>query len=260
MPAKKSENSKKVMDVNSPGEAAPSATSRPVIVTHKPMIEDPMVARPNPEVSTAPALAGKGKTITPLTTDDATKPASPKTKAPKKASASKKDTSVTDENSAVPSETPASSDTDVLADTTAPDTDKATVSSVAEPQEETAPKQKPAAPAVEAAKPESAVTEDTTTEETAQTEKTDTSTAAVEKKKAEAEAAAVAQQAKYEKMIADKTYFVPIDQSVSSSPAGKVLSVLLLLVLIAVIAGVLLVDAGIIETSIELPINLIQNK
>ena len=40
---KKDEGSK-VMDVNKPGKAAPDASARPIIVTHKPMAQDPMVS------------------------------------------------------------------------------------------------------------------------------------------------------------------------------------------------------------------------
>lgn len=38
-----SDNSKKAIDVAKPGKTSPDASSRPVIVTHKPMIKDPMM-------------------------------------------------------------------------------------------------------------------------------------------------------------------------------------------------------------------------
>lgn len=37
-------NEKQVMDISKPGKAAPPATAKPVIVGHKPMVQDPMVA------------------------------------------------------------------------------------------------------------------------------------------------------------------------------------------------------------------------
>lgn len=41
----------KVFDITSPGKSMPSASSRPLIVTHKPNVDDPMVARKTPETS-----------------------------------------------------------------------------------------------------------------------------------------------------------------------------------------------------------------
>ncbi len=44
--AESEKNSKKPMDdVTQPGKSAPSATSRPIIVTHGPMMQDPMVQK-----------------------------------------------------------------------------------------------------------------------------------------------------------------------------------------------------------------------
>lgn len=42
-----SSNNKPVFDVSKPGKSAPSATSRPVIVNHGPMMKDPMVSDPD---------------------------------------------------------------------------------------------------------------------------------------------------------------------------------------------------------------------
>lgn len=41
MPASK--DTKKTMDVSKPGQSAPDSSARPVIVTHRPMVQDPMV-------------------------------------------------------------------------------------------------------------------------------------------------------------------------------------------------------------------------
>lgn len=73
-------NNKQVMDVSKPGKTAPTASAKPVIVGHGPMVQDPMVtpeASPEAELATpeqatpevsSPA-AGK-KVITPLTESD----------------------------------------------------------------------------------------------------------------------------------------------------------------------------------------------
>lgn len=42
-------NSEKVFDIAGPGKSMPSASSRPLIVTHKPNVEDPMVSPKNTE-------------------------------------------------------------------------------------------------------------------------------------------------------------------------------------------------------------------
>ncbi len=227
MPAKKDDN--KVMDVNNPGTAAPSATSRPVIVSHKPMMADPMMSRTNPEIPTAPALAGKGRTIKPPGQ-------SLKANALKPSKAVKKSAEVADETTE-PTEQPEPK----------VETDK---TQSAEPvvTSESSTDQEPEKPA------ESPVSQEPAAE--AEPEEKPGTTAA--KKKAETEAIEKAEHQKYEKMITDKTYFVPIDQTVSSS-GGKVLKTLLAVALIALVAGVLLVDAGLIEAPVELPFDLIQS-
>jgi hypothetical protein len=72
-------NDKKTMDVSKPGKATPDASSRPVIVTHKPMIQDPMVKSSDtptdlPEKDDTPTSEKLTKTsnkvIQPLTTDE----------------------------------------------------------------------------------------------------------------------------------------------------------------------------------------------
>lgn len=62
MPAKKSSDSKDmVMDVNKPGEAEANASSRPIIVTRKPIVQDPMMRgdQGKSEVPGSPVLPSK---------------------------------------------------------------------------------------------------------------------------------------------------------------------------------------------------------
>lgn len=250
----KAEDKKKVMDVSNPGKAAPSATSRPVIASHRPMMADPMVASSSPEAPTAPTLAGKGKTIQPLA---GAKPADTASKSA--AIEVKGDTEKTAET-----ETPSVKET---ASPTPPDP---APGKGKKPDSDEAKKAEASASTESETKKKTSVTtttppaqDDDVKQDSASKDEADggpPSKAMEEKRKAEAEAAAKAEREKYQKMIDEKTYFAPIDQHVSSSAGGKVFMVLLFVVLLGLVAAVLLIDAGMIETNIELPIDLIQNE
>jgi len=54
---------KKLMDVSRPGKSAPSATSRPIIVTHGPMMQDPMVQKEEPAEEVKVAAVSHEKVI-----------------------------------------------------------------------------------------------------------------------------------------------------------------------------------------------------
>ncbi len=54
MPAS-NKNDTQVMDVSKPGKSVPSATSKPIIVGHKPMVQDPMVTADTNAEAVAPA-------------------------------------------------------------------------------------------------------------------------------------------------------------------------------------------------------------
>lgn len=75
----KADKALKVMDVTQPGKSAPSATSRPIIVSNRPMLrQDPMMVSPDgmekPEAPSAPPVSRVAKTIkvVPDTSSDAT--------------------------------------------------------------------------------------------------------------------------------------------------------------------------------------------
>ncbi len=242
---KSEEDSKKVMDVNAPGKSAPDASSRPVIVSHKPMMDDPMMTKASSasETPTAPPLNSRGKTIQPL----GARPESPvKSVASKPKTNDTKDEPVSIEPPAEEKlvaaneqteETPveASEDKDV-----APDEKSEEAANPKEPEQK-----KPTAEPAKTAAPDAEPVDEQ------------------EEKKKQLEAQEAAEQAaaeKYEKLVADKTYFVPLDQSVSSSAGGKVLLVILALLVLAVAGAVLALDAGLIDADIDLPFDLIQNE
>lgn len=68
-----SDNSKKAIDVAKPGKTSPDASSRPVIVTHKPMIKDPMMKDEAAETPQAQPVKvnNRSKVIAPPSKTDA---------------------------------------------------------------------------------------------------------------------------------------------------------------------------------------------
>lgn len=66
-------DSKKTMDVTKPGNSSPDTSSRPVIITHKPEVSDPMVNKTS-ETSVSPekkeVTSTHNKVIQPLTNKD----------------------------------------------------------------------------------------------------------------------------------------------------------------------------------------------
>ncbi len=66
--------SKKTMDVSKPGDSTPDTSSRPVIVSHRPMVQDPMFKNsdPTPEVNAnarSGAIARNNNVIQPIEKD-----------------------------------------------------------------------------------------------------------------------------------------------------------------------------------------------
>lgn len=82
---------------------------------------------------------------------------------------------------------------------------------------------------------------------------------AEQKKKAELTEAQKAQKEKIDKLILDGKYFVPTGHIKRNRKVRKVLIASLIVLLLGLIAADLLVDAGIIKTSIKPPIDLIEN-
>lgn len=242
--SKKAEEDKKVMDVNAPGKAAPDASSRPVIVSHKPMMEDPMMAkRSSTTTPSAPPLNSRGKTIQPL---------GARSQQPSKSTAKPK----ADEPSNQAAEAEPSVDEAKAEPTTVENKEvelEATDTKTAEPA-------KTAEPTIPAKEPEE---KKPATDEPATNDPEAEPVDKQEEKKKQQEAEEAAERAaaeKYEKLIADKTYFVPVDHNVSSSAGGKVFMVILFVVLLSLLAGVLAIDAGFVETDFQLPFDLIQNQ
>jgi len=81
---------------------------------------------------------------------------------------------------------------------------------------------------------------------------------AVKKKKEEVSQEEIAKQEAYEKLIEDKKYFLPIGKATKRRHTQHFLT-FLFVILLLVPGAYLAVDAGIVETSFELPFDLIKN-
>lgn len=261
MPAKKTTKSKtaeskepagapKVFDVAKPGETAADASSRPLIVGHGSIIkQDPMVVDPAAEPKPA---SKRGVSLQPVTD----------TKDEAKKADSKEPTSikVVDEAPEEKPEEPAKNEA------AAPEPEKVEESiadsknteepseEVIEPKETVKPEEE--STPVEEPKPDEAPSEQPEPSEVAATNAL--ANELVAKKAAEEKAKEATKKAdEFQALISSKKYFVNIHQSATSGGAGKWI---LLLLLLLVAGTVVVIDAGLVETSITLPFDLIQNQ
>lgn len=189
-----SKNDQKTMDVTQPGDTAPDTTARPVIVTHRPMVQDPMMkAEEKTEENPTPEPPKKAepvhnKVIQPLNEES------------------------TKENK----------EPEVIS--------------------EAAPEQKP--------ETSESATVDAVVSGAGSTNK---------KKKDEQSSEEKAKQETLQKLTADKTYFVPIGQGRHRRNSHRAWTALTLLIVTVIVGAYLAVDAGIIQTSVTLPVDVIKN-
>lgn len=220
--ANKSED-KKAMDVAKPGKSTPDTSARPVLITHRPMVQDPMVKddkKPEDEAADKPVevkkdLGGHG--------DKVIQPISDETSAEDKTDAGP-------EVDASP-EPGSDSSSDVDPDPT-PESEQASPEKTPE----------------EKAQAEEAAIVDATAEQ-----------AEAGKKKPEGELSPEekAKQEALQKLITDKKYFVPIGQV--SHRRNQRMLIIVVVVLLIIIGGYFAIDAGLVSTPITLPLDLIKN-
>lgn len=114
------ENNPKIIDVTKPGQSAPDASARPIIVSHRPIVKDPMVSaggKTDPDTSSAielvegPSTIHAGNNIEPSAELKAQTEAQAKTKNPPVTTDKpKSDSAVKSEDSKKEDEAPKSSD------------------------------------------------------------------------------------------------------------------------------------------------------
>jgi len=243
--AKKPAASKKIVDVEHPNTSAPSATSKPVIVTNRPIIQDPMVKEETGEDTGTPIKVTTGSThikLQPLTepeVKEVDKPAEPST-APALEATKASETSV---------EPP-----------TAPKTEEST-SKTADAPEPTKSEEPADTKSDPPAKTEQPVEESAAEPATSPSEEPSTDEASNETQDSEVtnqEAAAEAEQAKHEegiqKLIDGKQYFLPINAIEKRRTQRVVLLGIVLAVVLAVAWVDVALDAGLIQLGSVKPV------
>ncbi len=186
-----------VMDVTKPGKSTPSASSRPIIVGHKPMIQDPMVneAAPSDDSSESQKIEVNRtapKVLQPLD---------------QSLSAEAADDSEQDPDGAEPKE-------DINQPSPAADEASAETESTADQQPESQP----------------------TVEKTTETKIVETVVEKAANKKGDKsdkdDKAAKEKQEKINKLIEEKKYFVPVGEPVAKKRRGKILALILLILIL----------------------------
>ncbi len=222
----KKSSAPKVMDVAKPGKSAPSTTSRPVIVGHGPMMQDPMVNDQNDskkEENTEKVVVHGPKVIAPLGISNGSTEETKKAEPPG-----------APEPPAEPEATP---------ETLKPE-DQPT--EAAEPKPDAQPEPQKAEATPEPAKDEPS--EDGAVDALAEQ--------AAKAKKPPEDVEAAKRQEALDKLVTEKKYFVPIGQVSRRRHARWALFLFILLVLAA--ACVLAVDAEVVDLGIDLPFDLIK--
>ena len=213
----------KVFDVSKPGKTAAGASSRPVIVGHRTILKDPMVTEPTATV--------EEDTPNQISAQPPSAPDLP-----------------------AKSNEPTSSAGTSGERTIEPPTKQADKT----PEKESAdqsPSDKEAAKATDSNResfgdnPDSAAIDSTAGQ------------AAAKKQAEKAAQEAAAQQAAMEKLVTDKKYFVPIGEKTRKKRSLRhiLVGIILILVLGIVLADVL-IDRGIIKTSIKAPVSIFHNQ
>jgi hypothetical protein len=226
--ADKSKSSeKKVFDVAKPGKSAPTTTTRPIIVGHKPMIQDPMVNAS--EVSATDGDTAENEKSVSVRSTKKIVPLHEKETDTTESGEENKDKNLSDKSSSDAADKPSPEGKGTASDAAAEEQS----STPSLDESEQAPTTNEAA-AVDAFASQV-------------TRKKDGELSEEEKKRAEA----------IQKLIEDKTYYVKIGQA-HRSRNNTVLIILSLIIVVAV-GLVVAIDAGLLQTNITLPFDLITN-
>ncbi|MDZ7786518.1 MAG: hypothetical protein U5L95_05385 [Candidatus Saccharibacteria bacterium] len=227
--SKNTEKKKIVDDVTKPGETPANATSRPVIVKHRSVMKDPMMAEPNP--SQMDEKEGSSADKTDKTEEDKDDPVS--RKAPKLQPSP--DVSAT-EKSDTPEENENENENEKEKEN---ENEKASSPQEKPPEDKEAP------------------TEDNgreTGENNSGTGAVDVLASEAVKGKKDSKEQREKREA-IEKHIEEKTYFAPIGRI--SKRRAKIRIILFILFLIALAGGYLAIDAEVIDLGIELPLDIL---
>lgn len=239
--AKTAKKDDKVMDVSKPGASAPDASSRPVIVGHRTILQDPMVKSAETDES-------KEENVIVSTTAPTIKPIS-----------GSKSTAVevkTDTPESTKAEKPVEPEPEVEAKP-AKIANPAVVVQTDEPKDEPEKTDEPSEPPEESK--DEAETKPASKSESSESDEAVTNAVAAQaanKTTEKEDKEAVAKMEAVEKLVTDKTYNLPIGEA--KRKRNMSLGVLILLLIVAAALLYLAIDAEIIKTSIKLPIEFIK--
>ena len=214
----------KFFDVSHPGKSTPSSTSRPTIVGHHTILQDPMV---NTDHENEEAVTNTSSIVSRVSTTNIVP----------------SDEAVAGYNS-----------TEKIEDTSEPSVEEVKDKVEDEPQVEADTEtEKPKTEETELIEPESKEPAEETSD--IQMQSTD-GTNTEEQKKAEKETKEdIEKQEAITKLIADKTYFAPIAGNKGNSAKRKFVMPIIVALVVVFVAGYLLIDSGIIKTAVKLPVS-----
>lgn len=214
----------KFFDVSHPGKSTPSSTSRPTIVGHHTILQDPMV---NTDHENEEAVTNTSSIVSRVSTTNIVP----------------SDEAVAGYNS-----------TEKIEDTSEPSVEDVKDKVEDEPQVEADTEtEKPKTEETELIEPESKEPAEETSD--IQMQSTD-GTNTEEQKKAEKETKEdIEKQEAITKLIADKTYFAPIAGNKGNSAKRNFVMPIIAALVVVFVAGYLLIDSGIIKTSVKLPVS-----
>lgn len=228
----------KVFDVTKPGKTAAGASGRPLIVGHKTLMQDPMVKEP-------------GDVYTPPTAPELDQEDKPSGKAPKSELTS---------TIMKPSLTKVEPVEDKRPEPKVEDKPNEDKPNDEPPvQEETQSTKEDTELAKEDAKPTEENAEPSTSSDSAAVNTVAQQVAKKQQNQKEQEEE-TAKATGLEKLIDDKKYFVPIGEKRRKRSIRHVLLGFIIVLLLGAVLGDLLIDAGVIKTSIEPPIKVFQTK
>lgn len=232
-------NNKKAMDVSKPGKVAADASARPVIVSHRPIVQDPMV-KPETEVSEFEPVQS-----------DTTEPKSAPTSGEKVVEPINKDVVPESSEETKGDNTPSKVAEEIIDD---PKPEVETKVESATPKTAEA-ESKPSPSSEQDVK--SDAKKATSSSEAAEVDAiADQATSGKHKEKQDAEQEA-AKQAHLQKLIDDKKYFVKTGQV--ARRRNNRIAVAFLVLLIILIGLYIAIDAKILKVGFDVPFQLIKN-
>ncbi len=256
-PAKAS--SKRIIDVAQPGKSAPAATSKPVLITNRPILKDPMVVEGSKEATEEP-VADEVKKLSsttriklqPLDTDTEAKADEAETKTAESETTSALET--TAEKTDLPAEKPAEAVADTAKATAEPDapkekepdTDKALAPNQDAAENKTTPDAKPAA--TKTTDSETEKTDEVATEEGAEADNTTPDAA-----DAKAAEEAAKHDAAIQALADSKKFYLPVN-AVEKRRTKRFVLLGVLLSLLLVVAWVdIAADASLVKLGSKVP-------